>query len=89
MGRCNLCSSPLFSSFFAGVLGLATAGQAFSAVIYVRPDVAGANDGTGWADAYGDLQAALAAANPGDEIWVAAGRYTPSDIAPPGRGTPR
>ena len=46
-------------------------------VLYVKADAAGAGDGTSWADAYTDLQAALATAESGNDIWVAAGTYTP------------
>ena len=42
---------------------------------YVNDDAPGANNGTSWTDAYTDLRSALAAAQSGDQIWVAAGRY--------------
>jgi len=54
-------------------------------IIYVDDDSPGANDGSSWADAYNDLQDALAFAYSGDEIRVAQGIYTP---APPGLPDP-
>jgi predicted outer membrane repeat protein len=50
--------------------------------IYVRSNANGANNGTSWADAFTTLDAALAAAQPGQAIWVAAGLYKPSNPAP-------
>jgi len=50
-------------------------------VLYVNANTNGANNGTSWADAYTDLQAALAKANQCTnitEIWVAAGTYKPT-----------
>lgn len=47
-------------------------------VIYVNHAAIGANNGESWTDAFTDLQAGLAAAVSGDEIWVAKGTYHPA-----------
>ncbi|MFC1877976.1 right-handed parallel beta-helix repeat-containing protein [Thermodesulfobacteriota bacterium] len=47
-------------------------------VYYVKSDVAG-GDGSSWGSAFSDLQDALEEVSSGDEIWVAAGTYYPSE----------
>lgn len=46
---------------------------------YVDADANGSNDGSSWVNAFTDLQDALAATGYGDEIWVTAGTYRPTD----------
>lgn len=51
---------------------------AHAEVIHVDDDAPDGGDGGSWRTAFNDLQDALAVAGPGDELWIAAGRYTPA-----------
>lgn len=52
-----------------------------STVWYVNFAASGGNTGQNWIDAFTDLQAALATAKSGDQIWVAQGTYKPTGSA--------
>ena len=52
-----------------------------SNIVYVNLAATGENDGSSWANAYTDLQAAIENASFGTQIWVAAGTYTPTEEA--------
>lgn len=54
--------------------------RASNHIIYVDSSATGLGTGASWTDAYTDLQDALAQADAGDEIWVAAGVYVPSQL---------
>ncbi len=64
----------LISVFFTLLFTISLQAQ----VLFVKADANGANTGSSWADAYTDLQDAIAAADYGTEIWVAIGTYKPT-----------
>ncbi len=68
------------AAYTVGVPGQATMvlRDEFARTLYVSASAAGAGNGTTWADAYPRLEQALAAALPGDQVWVAAGTYWPT-----------
>ncbi|MBD2699916.1 right-handed parallel beta-helix repeat-containing protein [Spirosoma sp. BT702] len=45
---------------------------------YVKPTATGTGDATSWANASGNLQATLLAAQSGEEVWVQQGLYKPT-----------
>ncbi|MDF1696773.1 MAG: choice-of-anchor Q domain-containing protein [Saprospiraceae bacterium] len=70
----------LYKSFTTLFLFIFFSFSSFSQVTYVNLNASGAGDGSSWADAYTDLQAALTATADG-QVWIAAGVYTPTSLA--------
>lgn len=68
-------------------LALYSTPAAAQGVLFVDADATGAADGSSWADAFPDLQQALAILEAGGEVWVAEGVYRPPPRAP--TATPR
>jgi parallel beta-helix repeat protein len=77
MSRGRKLPDKLLSLLFFLLFLLALPAVSEGAVLYVKNGGTGA--GSSWAAARGDLQAALAAAISGDEIWVAEGSYKPHE----------
>src|SRR5262245_13508605 len=84
MSRTGRCTVSTLAGAIAA-MGMMLCAPVEGATWYVRASASGANNGTGWTDAFVSLQSALAAAGSGDEIRVAAGTYRPA--APSGPQT--
>ncbi|MCA8948759.1 MAG: right-handed parallel beta-helix repeat-containing protein, partial [Planctomycetes bacterium] len=70
----------------AGLLAATVASATLTAQLHVDAAAAPNGNGQSWATAYQTVQAALAAAGPGQSVWVAAGSYAggfvlPADVA--------
>ncbi|MCP9770360.1 right-handed parallel beta-helix repeat-containing protein [Lacihabitans sp. LS3-19] len=52
---------------------------AFSNIRYVKPASSGSGDGSSWSNASSGLQLIINSSSAGDQIWVAAGTYKPSN----------
>ncbi|MBU0641596.1 MAG: right-handed parallel beta-helix repeat-containing protein [Planctomycetes bacterium] len=87
--RTVTASTCVMISALAALLGLGAAGSApaHADTVHVDDEAPLGGDGTTWDTAFKYLQDALADANPGDEIRVAQGDYTP-DLDEAGHVTP-
>jgi hypothetical protein len=74
--------SALCKFVLAVVMCLISANEARAAgIVYVNVNAPGPiQNGTTWSTAFKSLQAALTATPPGNQIWVAAGTYTPTTV---------
>lgn len=66
------------SLLVSALLALAAVPISAQDTLYVHAAATGSDDGGSWANAYTDLQSAIAAAQEFDQIWVAEGMYRPT-----------
>ncbi|MBU0677133.1 MAG: hypothetical protein KJ626_03375 [Verrucomicrobia bacterium] len=69
----------LLSLFASFVLFVGLPISVHGVTSYVDHAASGLNNGSSWANAYTNLQQALAFANGGDQVWVAQGTYYPDE----------
>jgi len=75
----KIIQATLAVAFLLTLVGMAPAAEPRGGTIwYVDHAAEGEDDGTSWEDAFNDLIFALDASESGDEIWVAAGTYSPA-----------
>jgi predicted outer membrane repeat protein len=63
-----------------GTEACSSGSQVTNTILHVKYDASGNNTGTSWANAFTSLQSALAEAQGGDQVWVAAGVYKPGTL---------
>ena len=64
--------------WLSALVAAAFSGSLFADVYRVDLEASGQADGSDWTHAFTQLQDALAAANAGDAVWIAAGVYRPA-----------
>ena len=65
----------LLGTLFMATLHITLVAQT---IYYVKPVATGTGNGNSWANASSNLQAMINMASAGDQVWVAAGTYTPN-----------
>jgi Secretion system C-terminal sorting domain len=76
--------SPLFFALF---MALFFAQNVFSQIIFVNKAATGSNNGTSWANAFTTLDAAISAAQTGNDIWITKDSYAPKAQIPAGKSS--
>lgn len=75
------------STLLAFVAAACSGGGGTGRILFVDASIPAPGAGTSWESAFRDMQSALAAAQQGDEIWVAQGVYAPAPSGGPRTAT--